>query len=521
MKNQFLELSTVDLPAVHEPLKVLLLADDGHPANVVSDYINSLVVESSHHIHLINPITTDCPERLSKKEYDAILIHYSICITEPYFLSDEWVRIITHFDGVKAQIVQDEYRWINKMKTQMCCLGIQVVFSSLTPENAKLTYGGDFMAETKVISCLPGYFSKRILALPLKRSNEREYDVIYRGRELPWSTGKHGKSKESIATSFSSWTKGFDLTVNIQTSEAERIYGEDWDNFLMSGKSMLGVEGGASIFDFDGTLEIQMREFAENNPEADLFKYWSDHLEQFEGNVVHKTITPKIFEAIAARTALILIPGEYSKLLEPFKHYIPLLENGSNIKEVIEKLEDQEFIDDLVETTYNEIAKREDLAFGFLVNKIDQILSELQKISHVRTTETYFKERLTAEKVTAGKALREKEEASQEILELKHNLNSTSQYLEMSRDTEKQLKSINGNLNQLLQDTQKQLQDTQKQLQDTQKQLQDTQKQLQDTQKQLQDTQKQLGSVSQFVKSFFKKLGNFFTKILRFFPSIH
>ncbi|MDG1845118.1 MAG: hypothetical protein P8J01_01875 [Acidimicrobiales bacterium] len=431
MKNQFLEISAVSSDPVDKPLKVLLLADDEHPANTIIDYIESIVSESCHDIHLINPINSQCPENLSKREYDAIIIHCSITITESYYLSPKWVKGITHFDGIKVQIVQDEYRWINKMKAQMRCLGVQAIFSSLSKENAEMVYGGEFMSDTKVLSCLPGYFSKRLRALPFRPFKEREYDVIYRGRELPWSTGKFAQAKKKIGQNFISWSKDSDLRSDIQTKESERIYGDDWDTFLMSGKTMLGVEGGASIFDFDGTLAEDLTVYESENPNADLSQYWEAKLKLFEEKISHKTITPKIFEAIATRTVLVLNPGEYTGVLKPDRHYIPLLEDGSNFKEVVKKIKDDQFLTELAETTYEEIAKRDDLTYKFFVDKVDRILHGLEKNPSQSNAETFFRKKVTIQNIETEELINRTLDLNQTVSSLEHELISASQREEM------------------------------------------------------------------------------------------
>ena len=441
MKDQFLELNSVNLKPVDKPLKVLLLGDDEHPANTVIDYIQSFVKHSSHDIKLINPINSGCPKNLSTKEFDAIIIHYSICITEPYFLSANWVKGIAHFNGVKAQIIQDEYRWINKMKTQMRCLGIQTIFSSLTPKNAAQVYNGDFMSDAKVISCLPGYFSERLLSLPYRPLQQREYDVIYRGRDLPWSTGELGASKRRIGQNFIAWNESHELRTDIETRESSRIYGDDWDRFLMNGKSMIGVEGGASIFDFDGTLKDSLDLFESENPESDLSKYWEEHLKPIDGNLVHRTITPKIFEAIAARTALILVPGEYRGILEPNRHYIPFMEDGSNFNEIVRKIKDYDFLEDIVERTFNEITSRDELTYKFFINKFDQILSFLEKNPVEENVEKYFREKVTIQNLQLEIASKQIMNLNEDIKLLGHQLKSVSQREEMLKNQRTQSKN--------------------------------------------------------------------------------
>ena len=144
---------------------------------------------------------------------------------------------------------------------------------------------------------------------------------------------------------------------------------------MMSGKAMLGVEGGASIFDFDGSIAGAVEDYQKCNPEADFDQIWMENCQGFEGNVVHKTITPRLFEAIATKTALILYPGRYRDILVPNRHYIPLEQDGSNIEEVVARLNDDEYLQNMVDRTYREILYRDDLSERFYMKKIDNVLA--------------------------------------------------------------------------------------------------------------------------------------------------
>lgn len=50
-------------------------------------------------------------------------------------------------------------------------------------------------------------------------------------------------------------TKNLDLKLDLSNRESDRLYGKAWTNFVASCRTVLGVESGASIIDFDGLLE--------------------------------------------------------------------------------------------------------------------------------------------------------------------------------------------------------------------------------------------------------------------------
>ena len=94
MKDQFLELNSVNLKPVDKPLKVLLLGDDEHPANTVIDYIQSFVKHSSHDIKLINPINSVL--LYSDKTGRDPTLHCTKTVATPH----GWTFIIPNFDSV-------------------------------------------------------------------------------------------------------------------------------------------------------------------------------------------------------------------------------------------------------------------------------------------------------------------------------------------------------------------------------------------------------------------------------------
>ena len=375
---QFHNLS--DVPRLTEkesskaPLRILLLADDRHPANAVQNHIDAITNLSVNHVEVMNPIHSEVGLRLRFSRFDVFLIHYSIFILGEYFLPLQWRKFIIRFNGFKAQIIQDEYRHINAMKKSMSELGIDAVFSSLGVEVLEKVYSGDMLANTHFFSCLPGYIPEDNHALNPPDIRSRSFDIVYRGRTLPPNLGRHAKDKRMIGEQILAASMHYNLTVDIAIDEDSRIYGRNWLEFLMSGRATLGVEGGASIFDFDGRLEEIVTMYTAIYPHADFETVWDALLREYEGNIVHKTITPKIFEAIASKTALILYPGNYRGILKPDKHYIPLYPDGSNLPDIVERIQNDNYLQELVDRTYKEIINCPDLSMGFYAKQIDTVL---------------------------------------------------------------------------------------------------------------------------------------------------
>jgi hypothetical protein len=379
-KKLFLELD--EIPAIKQDrsskLKVLFLADNKHEANVVQDYINAFTKHSQHYVEIINPIHDNIPDCFELLKFDIILIHYSIYILSDYFLPKDWSNVISRFSGLKVLIIQDEYRLINEMKAKITELEISIIISSLEPKNSKLVYGDNTPSVNMVISCIPGYISDSMYNVFAPPIAKRSFDIVYRGRILQPSLGLQAYDKYRIGEEIKQVAKSYNLKIDILSGEQDRIYGHKWNSFISSGRAMLGLEGGASFFDFDGRVTKLVSEIYMNNPKADFFKVWDVLVRQHEGNIKHETITPKILEAIAAKTALILYPGKYRGILLPERHFIELKRDHSNIDEVVKKINDTEKLQEMVDRTHDEILYLNRITFVYFIKKIDQLLIKNQ-----------------------------------------------------------------------------------------------------------------------------------------------
>ena len=88
-------------------------------------------------------------------------------------------------------------------------------------------------------------------------------------------------------------------------------------------------------------------------------------------------ITPRSFEAIAMKTVQVMYPGEYSGILEPWKHYIPINRDFSNLNEVIKALKNDEFLQKMADHAYTEIIESQNYSEEKLGRGIDSIISNL------------------------------------------------------------------------------------------------------------------------------------------------
>jgi hypothetical protein len=134
---------------------------------------------------------------------------------------------------------------------------------------------------------------------------------------------------------------------------------------------MLGVESGSSVFDFDGSLQRKVDDYVAKHPDASFEEVQRMFLAPYEGRIRQNQISPRCFEAAALRTAMVLYEGEYSGILQPGRHFVPLRKDFANFPEVVERLRDTAGLQRIVDCTYEEVARNEAYSYRAFVRRFD------------------------------------------------------------------------------------------------------------------------------------------------------
>ena len=119
---------------------------------------------------------------------------------------------------------------------------------------------------------------------------------------------------------------------------------------------MLGVESGASVFDFEGDLQQRVDAYVAANPQASFEEVQDRFLRPYEGLINLNQISPRCFEAAALRTPMVLFDGEYSGVLVPGRHFLALRKDYANLAEILEAAHDVERLQALADCAYQEVA---------------------------------------------------------------------------------------------------------------------------------------------------------------------
>lgn len=356
-----------------KPLRVLFLKDDEAPnlQNAILDHIHAIESLSGHSIVTFNPRKVRRRIGLDFSQYDVIVIHFSICVLWENYLPEPVRQAVAAFSGLKVQFIQDEYRHVDDMVRRIAELGVHMIYTLATEETAKQLYSEDNLPGITLRTTLTAYAPEPTMASEPLQIADRRIDVGYRARRLPFHLGELAHEKWEIAEKFKSYAVETELVCDVTARETDRLYGDDWLRFVSSCKTMLGTESGASIADFDGACEAAVDAYLVEHPDADYAQIRDDVLGAFEGNVHYAMFSPRIFEAAAAGTVMVMYPGTYSGVVESWKHYIPLERDFSNFEQVKSLIEDDGFLQEMADRAFKDLIQSGKYAYRAFVRQLD------------------------------------------------------------------------------------------------------------------------------------------------------
>ncbi len=307
----------------------------------VRDFLRGLQRYSQHRIVFAPARCTGSDTAAWLHDFDAVVLHFSVQLFSDWpftALADQ----LRSFKGLKAAFLQDEYEHTEMTRQALESLQITLVFTCVPEAELAKFYPTERFQHVTFVQVLAGYvpldFSRRQgLASPL---SERSIEIGYRGRRLAYWYGSLAMEKWWIGRDVDALCQKRGVVCDIGWSEADRLYEDDWYRFLGRCVAILGCESGANLIDEHGEVRRAVEKYLESRPEADFAEVRAACLAQHDGNTRMNQISPRVFEAIAMRTALILYEGQYSGIVEPGRHYFPLKKDCSNFDDAIRFIRD-------------------------------------------------------------------------------------------------------------------------------------------------------------------------------------
>ena len=357
-------------------MNVLLLCDyraDG--AATVIDHIDALRRHMGHRV-IVATMHGDLPCGLELDRFDAVIIHYSLFIADDTFLSPLSRYRVRRFEGLKAVFIQDEYRWVNRTVSAMQLLCMDVLFTCVPESEIPKVYVTSKLPGLRKVQVLTGYVPTAFVERSAVDYDARHVEVGYRGRKLSAWYGDLAQDKWRIGHRFAQDAARFGLKVDLSSREEDRLYGERWAAFVQNCKAVLGCESGASVFDFTGEIQSLVEAAEEREPDLSFETLRDRYFSGLDGVFKLNQISPRCFEAAALRTMMILYDGQYSDILVPWRHYVPLRKDHGNVEKVIAALRDREIWQRIVDAAYVEIACNPAYSYQTFSEMVGSVLTE-------------------------------------------------------------------------------------------------------------------------------------------------
>lgn len=357
--------------------KILLFANTKHNAKCVAEHIAAIQAGSPHHWFVVNALTNRMVDKIDLEYFDAVGFHYSIHPHERYYCSAELKNKVRDFPGIVFQFLQDEYHRVHLASQAMVDMRTDLLFTIVRPELHHVAYNLPGLKTMKRATVMAGYAPNPVPNPNFIKIQDRPVDLFYRSRVCPLCAGSLGYEKTLIAKEVSRRAPQFGLNVDVSVREEDRLYGKEWITAMSSCRATLGSESGASIWDYDGSIERAIDEAIGMVPDISFEELHEQILKPFDGKLIYSSISPRIFEAAALKTPQILFPGWYNGLIKPDVHFLQLEKDFSNFGDVVRTLRDDNHLERLAEEAYDELIASEKYTERVLSESVHHHLGEL------------------------------------------------------------------------------------------------------------------------------------------------
>ncbi len=336
--------------------------------NTVTDMIECYRKVLGNNVDYVNFSYGETIDR--NKKYDLIIFHTllftptnRINFNKGTVVPPDDYLYLKNIKSVKVMLPQDEHCFSDFLCNFVDDMNIAHVFSVGDAAACRIIYGKVKSRSVRFHRVLTGYLDDNSLARIKQYSDKvttRPIDIFYRSFKGPkgvprYWLGRHGNLKWEIAYEFEKKATGKPLTVDISVDYKDTLFGDEWLKTLLAAKYIIGVEGGSSVLDPNGSIMFASQKYLADHPDASFEQTEQACFPGQDGNINYTALSPRHLEACATKTCQILVEGDYNGILKPWLHYIPLAKDLSNIDQAIELVSNNSIREELIERSYSDI----------------------------------------------------------------------------------------------------------------------------------------------------------------------
>lgn len=316
-------------------------------------------------------VTNDAILESDLDNYDVLLHNYCARLCFEGYVSESYKSAVRAFKGLKVLSVQDEYDRTDILKQAIKELGFDVVLTCVPEDQRHLVYPDHEFEGVEFLTVLTGYIDDNEAKSPPRvRLSERPNVVGYRGRNIGVRYGQLGFDKYEIGRWVRAYCQEHGIKHDIAMEDADRIYGPKWSEFIRSCRTMLGSESGSNVFDFKGSIEKKLQGIDFKSPDSQRVL---SELVSIEEKFDVGQISPRVFECVQNYTPMILYEGRYSDAIEPYRHYLPLKKDHSNIEEVFLAVDRVDELEDMATRAYEHLVASDRYSYRSFVERISEV----------------------------------------------------------------------------------------------------------------------------------------------------
>ncbi len=366
-------------------LNVLTLHRLGNPAKANRSLRKHLFFLEDHfpeHNYVYHEVSLPFPEYLKEIHFHAIVLDTTFmgerCF-DPAILKRRKrdYAFVKDSNAVLLAFPQDDYDCHLITDKWMCEWEVDVLFSVI-PDRWELLYPKYFQ-KGEIKLWYTGCVDDALLDYPTKPFSRRSIDIGYRAKKLLPTRGRLGETKWTIGRDLKALTEDADLKVSIELfpDASGFLKGDAWLDFINDCKFTLGSNSGSSLLDPVGDVAGAVRRYLLKRPNA-AFEEVAENCFPFEDerHGDFTAISPRALEAALLRSAQILVEGDYSGLLTPWDHYLPIKPDASDFDTVRRSMADVGEVESMIERCREAIADCTALRYSVKAREIVKLIHD-------------------------------------------------------------------------------------------------------------------------------------------------
>ena len=330
------------------------------------------------HLYLYHDVSLPLPEYPRTVPFDAILLDVTF-LAMRWAPEDQFVALKSQYEfvrqhkAVKIALPQDEYDCHELLDEWLVDWRIDHVFTVM-PSSWKLLFPKYYQTGSIHLG-YTGYVDESLLKVRQKSFDQRPFDIGYRARKLPPYFGRLGETKWTIGRDVERVASLAGLKTNIVVGSSGTLNGNAWFRLINNCKFMLGANSGSSLLDPRGHIQRSVREYLAFHPEASFEEVEKNCFAGMDGKTALTALSPRVIEAALLGSCQILVEGEYSGIIRPWVHYIPIRPDAADFDLVLGAMRDRDLVGELVKNCRQAILGCEPLSAVFHAKRIIELVS--------------------------------------------------------------------------------------------------------------------------------------------------